>query len=157
MLTEVDLSRLAVIAFLHDIGKANSGFQGRYWTPADPESRWWPRSCGHGPEGWELISPRGMVAPADRILQGLPLEAMAEWGDESVLSLLQASISHHGRPVSDGQPASNASWQPVRMGTQLRYDPANTVAAIGRRLLQLYPAAFKATSAAPVQCIPNDG
>lgn len=149
-LTEVDLSRLAVIAFLHDIGKANSGFQGRYWTAADPESRWWPRPCGHGPEGWELISPQGMVANADRILQGLPLEAMAEWGDESVLSLLQASISHHGRPISDGQSVSNAIWQPVRMGPQLLYDPADTVAAIGRRLPQPYPTAFETTSAAPL-------
>ena len=77
-LTDADLSRLAVLTFLHDVGKANAGFQGRFWSANDPEARWWPRACGHGPEGWELVSPQGTVADADRILAGLPLEAMAE-------------------------------------------------------------------------------
>ncbi|MCH1990956.1 hypothetical protein L7Q18_32320, partial [Achromobacter xylosoxidans] len=30
-LEEVDRARLAVLAFLHDVGKANAGFQVRYW------------------------------------------------------------------------------------------------------------------------------
>jgi hypothetical protein len=30
-LTETDIARLAVLAFLHDVGKANSGFQAKRW------------------------------------------------------------------------------------------------------------------------------
>ena len=30
-LSDVDRARLATLAFLHDIGKANTGFQVRYW------------------------------------------------------------------------------------------------------------------------------
>ena len=30
-LTDTDRARLAVLAFLHDIGKASAGFQGKYW------------------------------------------------------------------------------------------------------------------------------
>ncbi len=38
-LVEVDWSRLTVLAFLHDIGKANAGFQGRYWLREVPRER----------------------------------------------------------------------------------------------------------------------
>jgi CRISPR-associated endonuclease/helicase Cas3 len=30
-LHDSDRARLAALAFLHDLGKANAGFQGRYW------------------------------------------------------------------------------------------------------------------------------
>lgn len=149
-LTDSDLSRLAVLTFLHDIGKANAGFQGRFWSEIDPEARWWPRSCGHGPEGWGLFSQDGAAADTERILQGLPLEAMAEWGEEAVLALLQASISHHGRPIGDGGLVPRAIWQPVWVGQQLRYDPAHAVAELGRRLPALFPEAFETSDAQPL-------
>jgi len=100
-LSEVDLSRLAVLTFLHDIGKANSGFQSRYWqAPERPPSNWPTAPFGHGPEGWALVT--CAVANAESLLESLPLTQMATWGDETALRLLHASVSHHGRPIGEG-------------------------------------------------------
>ena len=72
-LDPVDLQRLAVLVFLHDIGKANSGFQSRRWKLPDCPPGYWPTSpFGHGPEGWELIANR--VPNAEHYAVGLPIE-----------------------------------------------------------------------------------
>lgn len=57
-LSEIDIARLAVLAFLHDLGKANTGFQGKYWRHANqpPPPEWYSQPCGHGAEGWGLIA-----------------------------------------------------------------------------------------------------
>lgn len=139
-LTDTDRARLAVLAFLHDIGKANAGFQSRYWSEGTQRPLGWsmpPR--GHGPEGWDLIE-SGYQAAA-----GLPLEALNTWG-AAVASLLHASISHHGRPVvPDGYPGL---WTPVKSAGQVLYDPAEAIAAIGAEVQVQYPQAF-ADNAAP--------
>jgi CRISPR-associated endonuclease/helicase Cas3 len=141
-LTEVDLARLAVLAFLHDIGKANAGFQGRYWLASDPRSRHWPHGCGHGTEGWLLFSDSGVIPNAADILRDMPLDALASWGDEAVLALLRASISHHGRPVDASRHGGAHVWQPVRDPMSGRYDPAQTVSEMARCVVSLYPLAF---------------
>lgn len=143
-LSEIDLARLAALAFLHDIGKACSGFQGRCWSAQDPLAALWPRACGHGPEGWQLLTRHPSITNADAILAGLPLEAMVNWGEEAVFLLLQASISHHGRPVGDSDHIASAAWRAVRQGNRLLYDPAATVAELGRRLQAQFPEAFTA-------------
>lgn len=139
-LSQVDIERLAVLALLHDIGKANAGFQGRYWLRDSDKPRYWTAGhCGHGADGWVLFT-HG-ISSAAHILQGLPLEAMAEWGD-STFDLLRASISHHGRPVDDTGSHGEGVWQPVKHGGTLIYDPAGTVAEMGRCVRLLYPDAF---------------
>lgn len=140
-LTEVDRARLAVLAFLHDIGKANTGFQGRYWDDGPPRPRGWhTQPCGHGPQGWSLFvdALRGQAWP-QRIVAGLPLDAMGEWGD-ACLDLLHASISHHGRPVQED--GSAVLWQPVQHAGQVLYDPAQAVHAMGQAIQAQYPEAF---------------
>ncbi len=137
-LTDVDRARLAVLTFLHDIGKANAGFQMRYWRErAERPAAWSVAECGHGPQGWALFA--GGLHDAARVTAGLPLQAMDTWGS-AVKPLLYASISHHGRPVGDE--ATFSIWQPVRDGTVCLYDPADTVAAMGARVQALYPQAF---------------
>ncbi|WP_211260289.1 CRISPR-associated helicase Cas3' [Xenophilus azovorans] len=139
-LTDVDRARLAVLTFLHDIGKANAGFQVRYWHErAMRPHHWTVPECGHGPQGWALFT--CSLNTAERVLIGLPREQMATWG-EAVDSLLYASISHHGRPV--GSDSSEVVWQPVRDSARLVYDPAEAVAAMGERIQALYPQAFVA-------------
>jgi len=142
-LHDVDKARLTVLAYLHDIGKANAGFQGRFWTDAQEKPKGWlAPATGHGPQGWGLIEDarQGMHWP-QRILEGLPLEAFDTWG-EAWLPLLHASISHHGRPV---QPEGGASlWKPVEHAGQLLYDPAHAVAAMGEAIQQQFPRAFAA-------------
>ncbi len=137
-LSEVDRARLVVLAFLHDIGKANAGFQVRYWRERTKRpAAWHVAECGHGPQGWALFN--GCLHGAERILAGLPLDAMASWGD-AVRPLLYASISHHGRPVADE--ATFSIWQPVRDGGTCVYDPADAVAAMGVHVQARYPQAF---------------
>ena len=127
-LSAVDRARLAVLTFLHDVGKANAGFQVRYWPErARRPAAWNVAECGHGPQGWTLFGQS--LHGAARVTAGLPLEAMEGWG-EAVRPLLYASISHHGRPVGDE--ATFSIWQPVRDGALCLYDPADTVAALDR-------------------------
>lgn len=143
IVSDVDRARLTVLAFLHDIGKANAGFQVRYWRErAERPAGWDVAECGHGPQGWALFG-EGLHGAA-RVTAGLPLQAMAAWGS-AVDALLHASISHHGRPV--GEEATHAIWQPVRDGQRCLYDPADAVAAMGERVQTLYPNAF--TEGAP--------
>lgn len=81
-----DLQRLAALVFLHDIGKANSGFQSRRWKSPDRPPGYWPTSpFGHGPEGWELIA--GRVPNAEHYAAGLPIAEIVTWGGESVAEL----------------------------------------------------------------------
>jgi CRISPR-associated endonuclease/helicase Cas3 len=139
----VDLQRLAVLVFLHDVGKANAGFQSRRWqSPNRPPGNWPTNPFGHGPEGWELIA--GRVLNAEHYAAGLPIAEIVFWGEVAVCELLQASISHHGRPlgVSPGKEAE-CIWKPVldRAGAVL-YDPAATLTSMGYRLKQSYPLAF---------------
>lgn len=142
-LDEADLQRLAVLVFLHDVGKANAGFQSRKWQPPERPPALWPTTpFGHGPEGWELIA--GRIPNAEHYAAGLPIAEMVTWGEEAVSELLQASISHHGRPLGESpEKQTEIIWKPVltTSGTVL-YDPAATLSSIGERLKQTYPLAF---------------
>jgi CRISPR-associated endonuclease/helicase Cas3 len=140
-----DIARLAVIVFLHDVGKANAGFQSRRWqAPNAPPKNWPTVPHGHGPEGWALVT--GSVGPvAERVMSGLPLAAFASWGEEAFCTLVQASISHHGRPIMD-EPRKQVAiiWEPVRSDSgMILYDPAVAVAEIGEALLAAYSGAFE--------------
>jgi CRISPR-associated endonuclease/helicase Cas3 len=142
-LDSADLQRLAVLVFLHDVGKANAGFQSRRWQLPDRPPVAWPTSpFGHGPEGWELIAAR--VPNAEHYAIGLPIAHIVSWGDEAVSQLLQASISHHGRPLGETPSKQSALiWQPVRdKSGAVLYDPTVTMACMGERLAQSYPLAF---------------
>ena len=140
-LIEADRARLAVLAFLHDIGKANTGFQGRYWNDGQPRPPGWNMPpCGHGPQGWGLFESTQAASWPNAILAGLPLDAMGDWGD-ACLDLLHASISHHGRPVKNE--GSAALWKPVQHAGQVLYDPARAVCLMGQAIQAQYPAAFE--------------
>ncbi len=140
-LDATDRARLAVLAFLHDIGKANVGFQGRYWgEDRQRPPGWHAPPCGHGPQGWGLFEDyqSGQHWP-QRVMANLPVDAIGTWGD-ACLNLLHASISHHGRPVkSEGH--SN-QWEPVQHEGQVLYDPAHAVGAMGAEIQAQYPQAF---------------
>ena len=138
-LRDVDLQRLAVIAFLHDVGKANASFQAKWWVLEDLP-RHWPGHAGHGSDGWVLFADPSFPGVL-RILDVLPMKELAAWGD-GVCDLLRASISHHGRPVSDQPTAGLQAWQAVRHGNEVLYDPQVIARAIERTMRESFPLAF---------------
>ncbi|MFY9261105.1 MAG: CRISPR-associated helicase Cas3' [Gallionella sp.] len=129
-----DIARLSVLVFLHDIGKANSGFQAKRWQKwQDIPKRWGVLvHAGHGSEALKLFEPE-----LESLLMLLPIEQMDSWG-EACYSLLVASISHHGRPIKDPPPDSLFWTKPSPL-----YNPADTLKEIGDCALTLYPQAFQ--------------
>jgi CRISPR-associated endonuclease/helicase Cas3 len=131
-LDDRDIARLSVLVFLHDIGKANSGFQAKRWKNSQDIPRVWPRHAGHGIEALKLFE----IEP---LLALLPVEQMDSWG-EACYPLLIASISHHGRPIKDSPGDWNKNiWKQVAGA----YDPAAVLHDIGKRVVDVYPQAFE--------------
>lgn len=138
-----DLARLAVIAFLHDIGKASSSFQSKRWAD-DVRPGYWPISTGHGAQALYLFSNDDRVLT---LFDALPVAALESWGENAVFPLLIASISHHGRPLLGNPNAlsrvSGKDWAPVidRDG-QVEYAPLAILHAISEAAERFFPEAF---------------
>lgn len=136
-LKEQDIARLAVLAFLHDIGKANSGFQAKRWKNKEYIPRDWPAfiHSGHGIEAIKLLSDHQSRKPIELLIEKICL-----WGD-AIDPLLIASISHHGRPLKDNPVdyAQDIIWKKVSDA----YSPAIILKEIGARAESLYPQAFE--------------
>ena len=137
-LTRVDMMRLAAIAFLHDVGKANAGFQAKQWShETNPSPASWPPTAGHTNEALFIFTD-------EKLASALPLEAMSEWGD-ACLNLWRAAISHHGSPAIDPTEANvKQFWDPVIQDGEVVYDPRNTLTEIGYCLTLWFKQAFEA-------------
>lgn len=134
-LDERDIARLSVLVFLHDIGKANSGFQAKRYSQKIPHG--WPLHAGHGIEALKLFDSFNRL---EYLLALLPVDQMGAWGD-ACYPLLIASLSHHGRPLKDTPGDWNKNiWKKVG-GV---YDPATVLQDIGERVAMTYPRAFEA-------------
>jgi len=134
--------RLAVIAYLHDLGKCNRGFQAK----ADPTAR---ETAGHVMEALGfLYDPRletcHLLAWCDL------MQSVAGWfaDEDQALQMLIASISHHGRPISQGDIerwlADSAHthhlqlWRP-----SAGYDPLAALDRLAEVARAAFPAAFE--------------
>ncbi len=100
-LDDQQVARLGVLAFLHDIGKANRGFQAKAFVEAS-------RDAGHIAEVMVLLC-RG-----DPPLMNA-LDFPSDWSKgDGTMELLAAAISHHGRPADQPQtlphPDTVARW-----------------------------------------------
>ncbi len=91
-LNDAGIARLCVFAFPHDLGKASSSLQSKRW-PAQERPLYWPPS---------LRAPALYLLQADEkvahLIGTLPIEELTSWGEQGLIPLLFATISHHGRP-----------------------------------------------------------
>lgn len=143
-LSPAQKDRLAVIAFLHDFGKCNRGFQAK----ADPTAK---DTAGHVFEGLALLWDLGNLWPPG---WASLLRDVAGWfeTEEQATQMLLASLSHHGRPVSENDYGKNEAvkrkareWWTVGSG----YDPLAALDALAATVRKAFPQAFQG-EAAPI-------
>jgi CRISPR-associated endonuclease/helicase Cas3 len=131
--------RLCVLAFLHDLGKANLGFWCKQLSKTEARSRFGVEHAGHIRETATLFCDPSIASKA---AEALDFDAVKTWGD-GVRPLLFAMLAHHGRPVGEQIESSTSSsrflrlWQPISS-----YDPLRELEALGHAARAAYPAAF---------------
>jgi CRISPR-associated endonuclease/helicase Cas3 len=132
ILSEVDIARLVVLVFLHDVGKLHPGFQAKGWPPGI----WTARLFGHVREGLDvfLSSDAGQGLPA---ADALHIEHLAAWGVSP--SLLRSVISHHGRPAPAPNNLGHVNTYWKKAGA---YDPDAAAIALGAAAKSWLPDAF---------------
>jgi CRISPR-associated endonuclease/helicase Cas3 len=101
LLTDEHLDRLAVLAMLHDIGKANLGFQDKILQRR-------PTHAGHIRELAPLLGDEEL---SRMLLESLPRD-IGTWfsGTDSADSYFFAILSHHGRPVRFLETKCGSYW-----------------------------------------------
>ena len=103
-LDPVTCSRLAALAFLHDIGKANRGFRARVDVKA-------PR-VGHIDQlAWVFGKDARAPAVYDHLAQVLGLSRVEGWFTDAGFPLFETIFAHHGRPWERLRPSdAHAYW-----------------------------------------------
>lgn len=140
-LDQPTIARLCVLAGLHDLGKANRGFQKRGRVGTAP-------LVGHVREGLALLLRNH---PRRKDL-GEALRATSGWEVARLnLPLLRAAIAHHGRYVQPDM-LYQEHWGPAQD------DPLGTVTTLAARLVQAFPACLEAAASLPPAAIhdPDD-
>lgn len=145
-------ARLALLAFLHDIGKGNAGFQSKVFPLAErhPSA---PR--GHLREAAELLTNQALLR---RAVPALHLDAIEDWfveegeDDAGGIRMLLAAWSHHGLPLevevgASHQPASGA-WEIWRWAS-----PEATLALFAGEIAAHHATAFR--PAEPMRATPR--
>lgn len=150
-LTHSQKARLAVLAFLHDLGKCNWGFQAK----ADPNAR---DTAGHVLEALALLYEQELQVLWPPAWSELITDIAGWFKDdegEQAMQMLFASISHHGRPVSlsdyqaSGAERAARKWWRATNG----YDPIAALDAIAQAARQAFPEAF-ATDVTKIDATP---
>lgn len=133
VLSEIDICRLGVLVFLHDVGKLHPGFQAKGW----PTGIWTAPKFGHVREGLEifLASDAGHCLPA---AQALHIDHLTMWGVN--IGLMRAVISHHGRPAAAPRSLGHVEkfWNPVQA-----YDPDQAASTLGAAIKSWLPGGFR--------------
>jgi CRISPR-associated endonuclease/helicase Cas3 len=104
-LSEVQSSRLCVLAALHDIGKFNHGFQNKKYPKGKAPT------AGHVKEVLAIF--QGQGRPEETFLaEAIEIEELTSWAnDDSLCDLLFASICHHGKPNPVGVDFQEGLWK----------------------------------------------
>ncbi len=138
-LTPAQLDRLAVLALLHDFGKANLGFQDK---PFDEKA---PRA-GHVFETAPLF---GEPALFERLSSSLGLQRLCGWfeNEATLQSYLLAILSHHGKPIPSEALGRNIhkNYYPAKRywwSSDGQRDPFHAIAELMETARKAFPAAF---------------
>ena len=126
-------ARLTLLAFLHDFGKLNTGFQFKVTRPNQP-SRTAPRPAGHIAEALLCFDQSDICE-----LLGLH-DIVDEWG-AGVICLLHAMLAHHGRPAR--RPTQSGGGPPELWKPFAGYDPRATAKLLRQRGRAWFPDAFR--------------
>ena len=128
--------RLAALAFLHDIGKCNWGFQAK----ANPDAK---DTAGHVLEAMTLLCALHDAWPDEWRTLVMDMAGWFTQGDEGALQMLIAAISHHGRPMSLndyealGGHRLTCYWKPNR-----DQHPLRALSGLVQAVRCTFPAAF---------------
>ncbi len=132
-LDDTTASRLTYLAFLHDFGKLNTGFQ--FKPPQIGAShRGRPKPAGH-------IAEALLCADQEELCELLGLHRIVDdWG-AGVVPLLYATLAHHGRPARrpsrTGQ-GPQELWKPFA-----GYEPRTTAKRLYEKGRSWFPRAFE--------------
>jgi CRISPR-associated endonuclease/helicase Cas3 len=140
-LNETDVQRLAVIALLHDVGKANLGFQDK---PFDRRIR-----AGHIRELAPFFADAELQ---EKLAQALEAETLCGWFEppDSAPAFLVAAWSHHGKPqVFQDTQAADHKIKAGYWRSKAGRDPFQAIADLLAAARTAYPAAF-APGGAPI-------
>ena len=130
---ETTIARLTFLAFLHDFGKLNTGFQFKVPRPHQP-SRAAPRPAGH-------IAEALLCFGQSDICKLLGLHDIVDTWGEGAVPLLYAMLTHHGRPAC--RPTRSGSGPPELWKPFAGYDPRETAKLLGQRGRSWFSDAFK--------------
>ena len=129
--------RLAVLAFLHDMGKCNWGFQAK----AKPDAK---DTAGHVLEAMTLLCALHDAWPDE--WRALVMD-MAGWftqGDEGALQMLVAAISHYGRPMSlNDYEALGGHRLTCYWKSNRDQHPLRALSGLSQAVRRVFPAAFE--------------
>jgi CRISPR-associated endonuclease/helicase Cas3 len=148
----VELDRLTVLAFLHDVGKAGAGFYSK--GARDVDALGWMRAihgdrsqCGHtrvvAPllTGGQRFEAHRAALGIDRIWAWAGTDEIAQ---SQVMELWLAAVSHHGEPISVGSLQLQLGDFPTWTVPIAGYAPINGLQQLGDATRLLWPAAFNA-------------
>jgi len=133
-LNDGQLDRLAVIATLHDIGKANLAFQNKVTgSRADKVDH----ITGMNPLFYDQEL-------KERLQNSLNIETLQAWfgSDKNLAAFLLASWSHHGEPIRP-DPCDKAGTTPAWWKPDGNRDPFREIERILAAAGKAFPAAFK--------------
>ncbi|SUS08723.1 CRISPR-associated endonuclease/helicase Cas3 [uncultured Defluviicoccus sp.] len=140
---QMRIARIGALAFLHDLGKANRGFQNKKYRRPDDS---YPRGVDPAGHVRELAPLFDSDHLASRLIELVPFETMASWGPEAAIcGLLSASVSHHGTPFDPWSSDPECRyrfrqlWEPAADG----YDPFVAISELGSALRRWFAAAFE--------------